>query len=81
MKKNIIITVLAALVVVLGLLAFAQKVKADQNEEEAIRQNLLKDEARADSVRIQALAEAQKQIADIEHERANSLQQQLDNCK
>ena len=74
MKKNIIITVLASLVVMLGLFTFAQKVKADQ---EAERTRL----AQAEAVEMVALAEAQKQITDVEHQRVNSLQQQLDNCK
>jgi len=39
MKKNTIIIVLAVLVAMFGLYVFAQKVKADQNLEEAINQN------------------------------------------
>ena len=88
MKKNTIIAVLAVLVVMFGLFAFAQKVKADQNAEEAIKQVQIAEEQRAAKIAAQeegivALiqAEAQKYIADVEHERADSLQQQLDKCK
>ena len=38
MKKNIVIIILAALGIMFGLYGFAQKVKADQNIEEAIKQ-------------------------------------------
>jgi len=44
MKKNTIIAVLVVLVVMFGLYAFAQKVKADHNAEEAIMQQQIIEE-------------------------------------
>ena len=79
---------MAILIVMFGLFAFAQKVKADQEAErtrlasiEAQMQRDVANAAQAEAVEMLALAGAQKQIADVEHERANSLQQQLDKCK
>jgi len=46
MKKNTIIAVLVVLVVMFGLYAFAQKVKADHNAEEAIMQQQIIEEQR-----------------------------------
>ena len=74
MKKNIIISVLAALGIVFGLYAFTQKVKADQNLEEVIKQQGIADKIIAETLVAQIEAEKQRDIAAI-------LQQQLDECK
>ncbi len=58
----------------LGLSAFAQKVKADQNLEEAIKQQGIVDKIIAETLVAQIEAEKQRDIAAI-------LQQQLDECK
>ena len=95
MKKNIIIAVLAVLVVMFGLYAFAQKVKADdyaektrlaQKEGRVNRDFMVAAQLVADEQRV--LAEEQKQIAEVESIRAAlaeagavRLQQQLDKCK
>ena len=95
MKKNTIIAVLAVLVVMFGLFAFAQKVKADdyaekvwvaQNEARVNRDIAVSAQLQADEQRILALE--QKQIAEVESIRAAlaeagavRLQQLLDKCK
>ncbi len=88
MKKNTITIGLAALVVMFGLYAFAQKVKSDQNAEEAIKQQGIAEQQRAIVEEIKALAiaaqiEAERQMELVEGQRlrADSLQQQLDECK
>jgi len=81
MKKNIVIIVLAALVVMFGLYAFAQKVKADQSAEEAIKQHELAENVKAEAVAAQYEAERQRHFAEGQRVRADSLQQQLDKCK
>ena len=88
MKKNIIIIILAALGIIFGLYAFAQKVKSDQNTEEAIKQHEIAEAQRAIAEKIKALAvaaqiEAERQMELVEGQRlrADSLQQQLDKCK
>jgi len=74
MKKNTIIIILTALGIVFGLYAFTQKVKADQNLEEAIKQQGIADKIMAETLVAQIEAEKQRDIA-------VSLQQQLDKCK
>jgi len=88
MKKNTIIIILAALGIVFGLYAFAQKVKADQNTEEAIKQHEIAEQQRAIVEKIKVLAvdaqiEAERRMELVEGQRlrADSLQQQLDKCK
>lgn len=81
MKKNIIIIVLAALVVMLGLYAFAQKVKSDQYAEEAIKQQGIAEEVKAQAVAAQIEAERQRYFVEELRVMADSLHQQLDNCK
>ena len=67
MKKNLVSMILGGIVVVEFMFLLQYKARADQNEElELIRQTE---------------AEMQIEIAVAEHERANSLQQQLDKCK
>jgi len=81
MKKNIIISVLAALGIVFGLYAFAQRVKADQNTEEAIKQHEIAVQQRAIVEEIKALAIAAQIEAEKQRDMAVSLQKQLDKCK
>ena len=88
MKKNIIIIVLAVVVVMFGLYAFAQKVKADQAAAEAIRQNQLKEEFRSEAEVAQREAHVFREISEAESVRtglaeadARRLQQLLDKCK
>ena len=78
MKKNIVIIILAVLVVMLGLYAFAQKVKGDEVKEEADSQREIAMEQKElaetnwDELRLEVLKE---------RERADSLQHQLDICE
>ena len=88
MKKNIVIIVLAVLGNVFGLYGFAQKVKSDQFAAEAIKQHQIAEQQRAIVEEIKALAiaaqiEAERQMELVEGQRlrADSLQQQLDECK
>ena len=80
-KKNTIIIILAALGVVFGLYAFAQKVKADQNAEEAIKQHQIAEQQRAIVEEIKALAITAQIEAEKQRDMAVRLQQQLDKCK
>ena len=81
MKKNIVIIILAALGIVFGLYAFAQRVKSDQNAEEAIKQQQIIEELKVLAVDAQIEAERQRELVEGQRFRADSLQQQLDKCK
>lgn len=69
MKKNIVIIVLAALVVMFGLYAFTQKVKADKSAAFAIQQQGIAEEQRAAAIAAQEEAVRQQEIEEFHLEK------------
>ena len=72
---------MAALGIVFGLYAFTQKVKADHNLEEAIKQQQIAEAQRAIAVKNMEVAATAQIEAEKQRDMAVSLQKQLDNCK